>query len=55
MTKLNDFLDYKGEIVVTLKGQEIIHEKVYKRDIDNQKDENDSVLKKIKNFFKNLF
>ena len=47
--------DDKKEIVVSLKNKEILNEKVYVNEKKNNKSESDNIIKKIINFFHNLF
>lgn len=44
-----------GELIVTLKNKEIIKENVYLKEEDKQEKEDLSIIKRIKNFFQNLF
>ena len=47
--------DYQGEVIVTLKDKEIIHEKVYKKEINNDENTDCNILMKLKELFKKLF
>ena len=52
---LNDNLDYAGEVIVTLKGKEIIREKIYRNTIDNTINNDKNILIKIKKILKKIF
>ena len=52
---LGNTLEYNGEVIVTLKGKDIIHEKVYKKEIEKANYKSENFLIKIKDFFKKLF
>lgn len=51
---LNDNLDYVGEVIIYLKDKEIMREKVYRKEKENN-NQRESIFSKIKNFFKNIF